>query len=83
MSAANAMLRVMPTRQCKRNLPVDFGQRAHTIVAIATGQAEPEPAPDEGNNPAAVALGKLSGQKGGKARAAERRAIEKKTAAAR
>ncbi len=32
---------------------------------------EPVPDPDEGKNPAAVALGRLGGQKGGKARAAK------------
>lgn len=41
--------------------------------------------PNEGKNPAAVALGKLGGQKGGKARAAKlspakRKAIAKKAA---
>ena len=79
----------MPTRSSKRRkLPVDFSQRAHAIVDIATGQAPPEPAPDEGKNPAAVALGRLGGAKGGKARAAKlsaarRKAIAKKAAAAR
>ncbi|MGQ0633681.1 MAG: hypothetical protein ACT4QC_03645 [Planctomycetaceae bacterium] len=79
----------MPTRPSKRRkLPRDFSQRAHAIVQIATGQAPPEPDPDEGKNPAAVALGKLGGSKGGKARAkalsaAKRKAIAKKAAAAR
>jgi hypothetical protein len=44
--------------------------------------------PDEGKNEAAVALGKLGGKKGGKARAAklspeQRKGIAKKAAAAR
>lgn len=38
------------------------------IVALATGE-ETEKDPDEGKNPAAVALGRLGGLKGGKARA--------------
>jgi hypothetical protein len=37
-------------------------------VQLATGQAHPE---DDGKNPAAVALGRLGGKKGGKARAAK------------
>ena len=53
---------------------------------MATGQ-EPEPPPSN-KNPAAVALGKLGGAKGGKARAKKlsarkRREIAKKAARAR
>lgn len=60
---------------------------AAAIVESATSD-EPEPDPDEGKNPAAVALGRLGGKKGGKARAAkltpeERSAIAKKAAQAR
>ena len=40
------------------------------IVAQSTSD-EDVPEPDEGKNPAAVALGQLGGQKGGKARAAK------------
>jgi hypothetical protein len=40
---------------------------AKFIVDKATGQIEPDP--ESGKNPAAVALGRLGGQKGGKARA--------------
>jgi hypothetical protein len=74
----------MPTRPSK--LPRDVNQRAKAIVDIATGNAPP-PAPDT-RNPAAVALGKLGGAKGGKARAANlsaarRKAIAKKAAAKR
>ncbi|MCX7361151.1 MAG: hypothetical protein NTV97_04620 [Alphaproteobacteria bacterium] len=39
------------------------------IGDIATGQVQ-DAQPDDGKNPAAVALGKLGGAKGGKARAA-------------
>jgi hypothetical protein len=49
--------------------PEDFNEIAFRVVQQATGQAEPEP-PDE-KNPAAVALGRLGGLKGGKARAAK------------
>lgn len=46
----------------------DVNQIAKSVVDAATG-ATPEPAdPDAGKNPAAVALGKLGGKKGGKAR---------------
>lgn len=67
--------------------PRDPNQAAKLIVDIATGEVEDTPE-DEGKNPAAVALGRLGGQKGGKARAAklsavERKAIAKKAAKAR
>jgi hypothetical protein len=56
----------MPRRSSR---PRDANQLAKLITDIATGQAV-EPNPDAGKNPAAVALGKLGGAKGGKARAA-------------
>jgi hypothetical protein len=73
----------MPERARKR--PADLNRLAASIVDDATGNA---PDPDAGKNPAAVALGRLGGAKGGKARAAkltpERRSeIAKKAAAAR
>lgn len=66
--------------------PRDRNQLAKLVVDIATGEAEEAPVPEK--NPAAVALGKLGGAKGGKARAAklsaERRSeIAKKAAEAR
>lgn len=74
----------MPKRPSK--LPRDPNARAFEIVQIATGQIAlpPEPA----KNPAAVALGRLGGAKGGHARAAalsgrRKRQIAKKAAAAR
>jgi hypothetical protein len=55
----------------KPKRPRDQNQLAKFIVDIATGKQEkPEDMPD-GKNPAAVTLGKLGGQKGGKARAAK------------
>ena len=78
----------MPDRS--RKLPRDQNQLAKTIVDIATGQLEDrESATEEQDkNPAAVALGRLGGLKGGKARAAalskkSRQAIARKAAAAR
>ena len=55
----------MPKRSSKR--PRDLNVLAKTISKIAT-EGEPEPK-DDGKNPAAVALGRLGGLKGGKARA--------------
>lgn len=71
----------------KPKRPRDTNQLAKSIVDIATGEADDKPA-DEGKNPAAVALGRLGGQKGGKARAKsltaeQRSAIAKKAAAGR
>lgn len=67
----------------KPKRPRDTNQLAKLIADIATGEAT-DPDPDEGKDPAAVALGR----KGGKSRAAnmtpERRAeIAKKAADAR
>ena len=79
----------------KKKSDHDFAVNAFRIVQEATGEAEePEQHGDEakaiaeGKNPAAVALGRLGGKKGGKARAAkltpeQRSAIAKKAAAAR
>ncbi|MDD5308803.1 MAG: hypothetical protein PHU25_15925 [Deltaproteobacteria bacterium] len=76
----------------------DLNQLAASIVAEAIEDAPPpeepdvpseEPEPeDDGKNPAAVALGRLGGKKGGPARAAKlsakrRKAIAKKAAQAR
>lgn len=80
----------MPNRSRKREprLP-DPNLFAIGILEAATGEViVPKPDPDAGKNPAAVALGKLGGAKGGKARAkamtkAERVASAKAAAAAR
>jgi hypothetical protein len=65
----------------------DPNQTAFNIVQAVSGELPPDPPPD-GKNPAAVALGKLGGAKGGKARAAkltkkQRSEIAKKAARAR
>ena len=52
----------------KTQMPTDVNQRAKAIVDFATG-TEDVPDPDEGKDPAAVALGRKGGLKGGKARA--------------
>lgn len=77
----------MPKRSSKPKRPRDTSQLAKLIVDIATGEVEEENA-YEGKDPAAVALGRKGGLKGGKARAkklsAKRRsAIAKKAAKAR
>ena len=56
----------MPKRSSK---PRDLNRLASAIVQEATGQVPEEPPSDK--NPHAVALGRLGGQKGGKARAAK------------
>lgn len=52
----------------KAKRPTDVNQRAVLIAQIATGEIE-DTKPADGKNPAAVALGRLGGLKGGKARA--------------
>jgi len=74
----------MPKRSGKKQ---DLNERAYSIVRQLTGE-EPKPDPNEGKNPAAVALGRLGGLKGGKARAEkltakQRREMAKRGAKAR
>lgn len=56
----------MPDRSSKR--PRDLNQLAQRLVQEATGEAPPAP-PEPDKDPAAVALGRRGGLKGGKARA--------------
>jgi hypothetical protein len=56
----------MPNRSSKR--PRDVNQLAKLVADIATGQVE-LPKTDDGKDPAAVALGRKGGLKGGNARA--------------
>jgi hypothetical protein len=80
----------MPTRSSKPR-GHDFATVAPNIAEQAIGEkldGSPLDDPHAGKNPAAVALGRLGGQKGGKARAeklspAKRKAIAKKAAKAR
>ena len=58
----------MPERSRKR--PSDVNELAKQLVDEATGEA-PAFDPDAGKDPAAVALGRKGGLKGGKARAAK------------
>lgn len=70
----------MPDRSRKR--PRDPNQLGKLIVDIATGEAEDAPE-DTGKDPAAVALGRKGGLKGGKARAAGMTPQERSEAAKR
>lgn len=70
-----------------KNRPKDTNQLAKLVADIATGEAENE-IPKSTKNPAAVALGRLGGLKGGKARAnsltpEKRKEYAQKAAAAR
>ena len=67
----------------KHKAPKDVNQLAKFILNKVTGECDPEP--EDNKNPAAVALGRLGGQKGGKARAdkltpEKRKEIAKKAA---
>jgi len=75
----------MPDRSRKR--PTDLNTLAASIVADSTDEDKPE-APEDTRDPAAVALGRKGGLKGGKARAAaltaeQRSEIARKAAQAR
>ena len=75
----------MPRRSSKPRREEDVNQAAFRVVREATQKHDPEA---RQKNPAAVALGKLGGSKGGKARAArltpeQRKRIARKAAKAR
>lgn len=63
--------------------PRDPNQLAKLIVDMATGEAHPDTKTSGGKNPAAVALGRLGGLKGGKARAAKLSPEKRKSIARR
>jgi hypothetical protein len=72
----------MPKRS---RMPTDLNSLAAKIVDVATNE---QPPADDGKDPAAVALGRKGGLKGGRARAEkmtpeERREMARKMAAAR
>jgi len=75
----------MPKRSSKKQGPDDANEIAFRVFQEATGETPPD---ESKKNPAAIALGRLGGLKGGKARAAkltpeQRSEIAKKAAAAR
>lgn len=71
----------MPDRSRKR--PRDVNELARQLVDEATGEGPPIPEPDSGKDPAAVALGRKGGLKGGKARAASMTPEQRQEAARR
>jgi hypothetical protein len=81
----------MPKRSSTPKRPRDANQLGKLIVALSTGEAEEPVAPppdDTGKDPAAVALGRRGGLKGGLARAKSlsakrRKEIARKAAAKR
>ncbi len=77
----------MPKRSSKKPTQKDTQQLARSILDAVAPDAETKPEQPQ-KNPAAVALGRLGGLKGGKARAAvltpaKRKAIAKKAAESR
>ena len=78
----------MPNRSSNPKRPRDVNQLAKSIVDQATGETPAVEPVEDGKNAAAVALGRLGGLKGGKARAEkltaeERSDIAKKAAVSR
>jgi hypothetical protein len=71
----------MPEKRLKR--PRDRAQLAKLMIDIASGEVEDrEPFPEEeGKDPAAVALGRRGGLKGGKARAEKMTSAQRKNSA--
>lgn len=70
-SRISIVSRIMPTRSSKPKHR-DFATVARNVVEQAIGErldGTPLENPDEEKNPHAVALGRLGGQKGGRARA--------------
>ena len=65
-----------------RKRPRDINQLAAQIVAESTGQIQPLPV-EPAKDPAAVALGRKGGLKGGKARAAKMTAKQRSESAKR
>lgn len=75
----------MPKRSSIHKHPQDENQLAKSIVDLITTESEEEAEPQPEKNPAAVALGRLGGLKGGRVRAEKlsskkRRDIAKKAA---
>lgn len=71
----------MPKRSSKPKRPKDINQFAKLVMDVTTGERQ-DTLTTEGKNPAAVALGRLGGKKGGIARAAKLTKEERSTIAA-
>lgn len=72
----------MPKRSRKARQG-DVNQTAADVVRIATEEDAPPEKPTSAKNPAAVALGRLGGKKGGKVRAERLTAARRKEIAAK
>lgn len=77
----NRTLWGMPKRSSKQMPPSDVNQAAARVVALLTEDGTELPVA-EGKNPAAVAMGRLGGQRGGRSRA-ERLTPERRSEIAR
>jgi hypothetical protein len=79
-----ARVLVEPNRSSKGR-PRDQNKLAAQIVSEARGESPPEeePEPDDGKDPAAAALGRKGGLKGGKGRAERMMPEERRDAAKR
>lgn len=74
----------MPKRSSTASPKLDANQMAHRIARIAAGEDVPDLTPKRHRkNPAAVALGRKGGLKGGKARAAALTPLERSRIAQR
>lgn len=65
--ATSCHIRNMPKGPKGQKRPADVIGAAVHVMRIATGEIE-DSTPDEGKDPAAVAMGRKGGKKGGKAR---------------
>ena len=72
-------------KRSRKGKKLDLNELANQIVSQATSPEEDQPKEaepvDEGKNPAAVALGRLGGLKGGKARAKKMSKLQRTEAA--
>jgi hypothetical protein len=73
--------RILGTMAKGKQGPEDFAQAAFRVVRTALGEIPKEEPPESGKDPAAVALGRKGGLKGGKARAANMTPEERSEAA--
>ena len=69
----------MPNRSSKKQGPEDTNEIAFRVMQAAVGEIPPDERPEK--DPAAVALGRKGGVKGGKARAANMTPEERSEAA--
>lgn len=73
----------MPTGPKGEKRPADVTSNAVHVMRLATGEIEEGASPDDGKDPAAVAMGKKGGAARAKSMTPERRAEIAKVAAAK